>query len=177
MIGGREQEALAEINRAHELDPQSPVNRKGGRRYSRLGAAIPRSYSRFAASWQMTTQICHRARLPGLCLLGRTNVPAGDRGMESLWTAFRPLGTTLNSPPHWKQDTFPRAGKALSRKAIEFQRITTEEWLLLGVDHCHLLRRYGRQRSGVPLAQRRLPGTRLVADWFEHSLPTRLTAF
>ena len=25
MIGGREQEALAEINRAHELDPQSPV--------------------------------------------------------------------------------------------------------------------------------------------------------
>ena len=25
MIGGREQEAFAEINRAHELDPQSPV--------------------------------------------------------------------------------------------------------------------------------------------------------
>jgi adenylate cyclase len=56
MIGGREQEALAEINRAHELDPQSVVITSSGRRYSRYGTAVRRRHRRFARSWQMRTR-------------------------------------------------------------------------------------------------------------------------
>jgi eukaryotic-like serine/threonine-protein kinase len=40
MIGGREQEAIAEVNRAHKLDPLSPNHQLRGRKRSQLGTTV-----------------------------------------------------------------------------------------------------------------------------------------
>ena len=77
MIGGREQEALAEVNRAHELDPLSPV-------ISRVVASVrvsARQYDeaiaicRKLANENPTFAIAHDCL--ALRLLGKTHVPAG----------------------------------------------------------------------------------------------------
>ena len=78
VIGGREQEVIAEINRAHQLDPMSPIIS------NQVGAA-----HLWARQYDEAIVICTKvgkrepdvrqsARLFSTSLLGETHVPAGN---------------------------------------------------------------------------------------------------
>ncbi len=56
MIGGREQEALAEINRAHQLDPLSPIISVEVGDVHIYGTTVRRGHCRLQEGWQMRTR-------------------------------------------------------------------------------------------------------------------------
>ena len=112
VIGGREQEALAEINRAHQLDPLSPIISASvgevhidARQYDEAIAQLRR--------WQMRTRYTPMCTEPWPKLIGgnvctRRSLKNG-RSLDS----FPATGTSPNSLLLWNKDFGQRAGRAL----------------------------------------------------------------
>jgi tetratricopeptide (TPR) repeat protein len=89
VLGGREQEALAEVNRAHQLDPLSPdISVEVGTVYilaRRFDEAIV--VCKKVANENPTFVDAHHCLASAYW--GETHVPAGHGRTEGLWPAFR----------------------------------------------------------------------------------------
>ena len=165
-IGGREQEALAEVNRAHQLDPLSPIisYRVAGvhimaRQYDEAIAVCKK-----LASENPTFAVAHSCLAKAYW--GKRMYPQ----VIEEWKAFGQLSGDRNESEFASamEQGFRSAGwKGALRKGIETRQAQRKDWLLFCVQHCCSLCRLGRQRSGFPVAQYCLSGARLVAAGFE----------
>ena len=118
MIGGREQEALAEVNRAHQLDPLSPIISTvvgfvhiWARQYDEAIVVCKK-----VANENPTFAIAHD------CLAraywGKRMYPQ----VIEEWKAYGQLSGDRNESEFasaWNKDFVPRAGRALSPKALK----------------------------------------------------------
>ena len=118
MIGGREQEALAEVNRAHQLDPLSPIIS------TEVGVVhiLARQYDEAIAVCKKVANENPTFALAHYCLAERIGENACTR--RSLkngrpMASFPATETNLNSLLPWNKDFVQRAGRVLSPKALK----------------------------------------------------------
>jgi TolB-like protein len=115
MIGGREQEALAEINRAHELDPQSPV-------ITRVAGGIrvwARQYDQAIAICRMTTRHSPSRTIAWPTPIGENACTRKSLRNGKPMASSPATGAILNSLPPWNRGIVPQAGKALLPKPLK----------------------------------------------------------
>jgi TolB-like protein/Tfp pilus assembly protein PilF len=132
MVGSREQEALAEVNRAHELDPQSLV-------ISRVAGGIhvwARHYDDAIAICSKLAKENPTFPIAHDCLAyaywGKGMYRKSSKNGKPM-ASFPVTRRTPDSPPPWKKDIVPAAGKARSSTPLHSVKqnarpVTTQRW-------------------------------------------------
>jgi len=161
MIGGREQEALAEIDRAHQLDPLSPI----------ISVQVGFIHI-MARQYDEAIAVCKKvANENPAFALARNCLAYGYWGKRMYpqvieeWKAVGQLSGDRNESDFASalEQGFGSAGwKGALTKGVEARQA-----LLFCVRHSSAVCRLGKQRSSFPVAQHRLSGARCVAGGFE----------
>ena len=147
--GGREQEALAEVNRAHQLDPlsSSPTI------WSAISLLGRRYDDAIAVGQKVANENPHSpaSTVVWPCVLGETHVPAG----LSEWIIYGQLSGNRDEyafDSAMSKDFIQRAGRALSPKASKTRWRNARRDIPLRAALLSSMPNWA-QRSGLPVAQ------------------------
>ena len=160
-IGGREQEALAETNRAHQLDPLSPII-----------SAVVGVIHIWARQYDEAIVVCKKVanENPTFAAAHACLASAywGKRMYPQVieeWKAYGQLSGDRNDSDFASalEQGFRSGGwKGALTKGIEIRQAQRKTGYSSAYIIAAPLCRLGRQRSGFPVAQHRLSGARLA---------------